>query len=984
MTSDTRDYRETLFLPKTDFPMRAGLPKQEPVWLERWAQIGLFERLREQSKGRKTYTLHDGPPYANGHIHMGTALNKILKDLINRSHQMAGFDAHYVPGWDCHGLPIEWKVEEEFRGKGRTKEQVPASEFRARCREYASEWLDIQREEFKRLGVVGEWDNPYQTMNFQSEADICGELLKIAATGQLYRGSKPVMWSPVEQTALAEAEVEYHDKKATQIYVKFPVRHIGALWEDDGLYMRPSVLIWTTTPWTIPANRAVSFSSNICYGVYQITQMKSADELGYEPWGKVGELLIIADDLAEEIKNKCGIAQLTRTQRAVENEHLSQTILDHPLKNMDGADGKYDFPVPMLEGDHVTAEAGTGFVHTAPSHGEDDYVVWISNQTKLEALGIDPRVPMTMDDAGCYTDVMPERFQGLDVIRTSGKKRGQDGKANPEVLKALVECGNLLARGIMTLRDAHSWRSKAPVIRRATPQWFISMSKDGLRDKALSAIEQTKFWPERGRNRINAMVGDRPDWLISRQRAWGVPITLIVHEDGRLHTEREDADAINARILAAIEKTGVDGWFDTLLDDLMPDDNAGWEKVTDILDVWFDSGSTHAFCLKRRDDLPDRADLYLEGSDQHRGWFQSSLLESCAVYGEAPFDGILTHGFVVDEKGYKMSKSLGNTMSPADISKQYGAEIMRIWTASSDWADDLKIGKEIIQTNVDAYRKLRNTLRYMIGALDGYDANEAVDYAEMPALERWVLHRLSEVTVMQGKAVLDHDHKRIFSTLFQFCTQDLSAFYFDIRKDALYCDPLDSTRRRACRTVMHEIFLRLTTWLAPIMCFTCEEVWQSRFPSEDKSVHMELFPEAPENWRDAALAADMEHLRAFRAEVSETIEPLRKDSVIKSSLEAGVTASANATVLAATERLGVVIADVYAVPQNPQDTLADYLIVSACSLVSGEAAIDVTALPNMDGYAKCERSWKYFKPEKGAEITPRDAYAVSGWDSQNA
>ena len=775
-TSDeSRDYRETLFLPKTDFPMRAGLPKKEPEWLAKWAKMELFEKLRAQSKGRPTYCLHDGPPYANGHIHMGTALNKILKDIINKSHQMAGFDAHYVPGWDCHGLPIEWKVEEEFRGKGRTKDEVSGPEFRKRCREYASEWLDIQREEFKRLGVIGEWDNPYKTMNFQSEADICAELLKIAKTGQLYRGSKPVMWSPVEQTALAEAEVEYHDKKATQIYVKFPVRDGPTSVGSDGTVdtvslleacSDASIVIWTTTPWTIPANRAVSFSSNIAYGVYVVLEMEESE---FEPWSKAGDTLIVADDLWETVR-KAGLIKSFERLGAVTD--LGNIVLDHPLKNWDGvtdedraAGRHYDFPVPLLEGSHVTADAGTGFVHTAPSHGEDDYIVWMSNATKLEALGINPKVPMTLDDAGCYTDVMPTRFQGLDVIRTSGKKRGQDGKANPEVLKALVECGNLLARGMMTLRDAHSWRSKAPVIRRATPQWFVSMSSGGLRDKAIGAIEKTKFFPERGRNRLSTMVADRPDWLISRQRNWGVPITLIVGLNGELHTDRSDADAINARILAKVEEHGVDGWFETPLDHFMPEGNDGWEKVTDILDVWFDSGSTHAFCLKRRDDLPDRADLYLEGSDQHRGWFQSSLLESCAVYGEAPYDAVLTHGFVVDNKGLKMSKSLGNTMSPEDISKQYGAEIMRLWTASSDWSNDLKIGKEIIQTNVDAYRKLRNTLRYMIGALDGFDEADAVDYGDMPALEKWVCRRLVQLESSHRNCVNEHDHKHIVSML---------------------------------------------------------------------------------------------------------------------------------------------------------------------------------------------------------------------------
>ena len=993
MTETKRDYRDTLFLPKTDFPMRAGLPKKEPQWLEKWEQMKLFEKLREQSKGKPTYILHDGPPYANGHIHMGTALNKILKDIINKSHQMAGFDAHYVPGWDCHGLPIEWKVEEEFRSKGRSKDEVSGPEFRKRCREYAAGWLDIQREEFKRLGVIGEWNTPYKTMNFQSEADICGELLKIAKTGQLYRGSKPVMWSPVEQTALAEAEVEYHDKKATQIYVKFPV---GEIFKDnhelfpntkDGarniidlkVFEGASVVIWTTTPWTIPANRAVSCEVNISYGLYEILEMEESD---FEPWSKVGDKLIVANDLWETVA-KAGLIKSARMIQKVSSYFFNNVVLEHPLKNMDGAEGKYDFPVPMLNGSHVTADAGTGFVHTAPSHGEDDYVVWISNQKKLEALGIDPKVPMTLDDAGCYTDVMPTRFQGLDVIRTSGKKRGQDGKANPEVLKALVECGNLLARGMMTLRDAHSWRSKAPVIRRATPQWFVSMGSGGLRDKAVEAIAKTKFFPERGRNRLATMVADRPDWLISRQRNWGVPITLIVGPNGELHTDRPDADDINARILAAVEKDGVDGWFETPLEDFMPDDNAGWEKVTDILDVWFDSGSTHAFCLKRRDDLPGRADLYLEGTDQHRGWFQSSLLESCAVYGEAPYDGVLTHGFVVDEKGLKMSKSIGNTMSPEEINKQYGAEIMRLWTASSDWSNDLKIGREIIQTNVDAYRKLRNTLRYMIGALDGYDEADEVDYADMPALEKWVLHRLAEFSKEHRQLVLTHDHKRIFSALFNFCTVDLSAFYFDIRKDALYCDPLNSTRRRACRTVMNEIFKRLTTWLAPVLSFTMEEVWQARFPDENGSVHLQEFFDAPEEWHAPALDAHIETIRAFRTQVSEVIEPLRKDKIIRSSLEARVIAPADSKLISSLSALGVSRKDEYAAPSEPADNLADYLIVSECDLSAKAESITAQPLSENAAYKKCERSWKYFKPNSAVgegDITPRDAAAVAAFD----
>ena len=988
------DYKDTLFLPKTDFPMRAGLPKAEPRWLARWERIGLYARLREQSRGRPQYCLHDGPPYANGHIHMGTALNKIHKDLVNRSHQMAGYDANYVPGWDCHGLPIEWKVEEEYRAEGRSKDEVPASEFRARCRAYAQHWLDVQREEFMRLGVVGDWWNPYVTMKPESEADICEQLLRIAMTGQLYRGSKPIMWSPVEQTALAEAEVEYHDKKGTQIYVRFPVRDVVMREGIEEFYNHPdmlegdspssrdeirrqrlarfentSVVIWTTTPWTIPANRAVSFNSSkdFKYGLYEIVELEDCEfALGQ----KVGDRLIVADKLWSEVAKASYIKRAKRLRDVLPRSEIPELILSHPLA---GSVEGFDYPVPLLAGDHVTDDAGTGFVHTAPSHGEDDFNVWMANTDKVEALGADPTVPMTLDDQGRYTAVVGERFQGLDVIRTTGKKRGQDGKANAEVIKALVEAGNLLARAPITVRDAHSWRSKAPVLRRATPQWFISMSRGGLsqgglRDTALAEIDKTAFYPERGRNRLRTMVEDRPDWLVSRQRAWGVPITILVR-DGRLHTEREDARQINSRILAAVRAHGVDGWFDTPADAFMGE--PGWEKVTDILDVWFDSGCTHAFCLKARPDLPDRADLYLEGSDQHRGWFQSSLLESCAVYGEAPFKAVMTDGFVVDANGLKMSKSLGNTMSPLDIGKQYGIDILRLWVASSDTYSDLKIGPEIIQTNVDSYRKLRNTLRYLVGALDGYDpARDAVDSADMPALERWVLHRLWEITQDHGRWVAAHEHRKIYSTLFNFCTNDLSAFYFDIRKDALYCDPLGSTRRQACRTAMHHIFERLVTWLAPILCFTMEEVWQTRYPSEHGSVHLEDFRDAPGTWEDADLASAMVTIVAMRDAAQEAIEPIRKAGTVGSSLEVAVDGGV-ADLDRVIDGLGLGTGD-YADPSDPRDTLADYLIVSSAS--GGGGALAVTPLNAAEGWTKCQRSWKYFQGP--GDITPRDRAAV--------
>ncbi|MEM8920608.1 MAG: class I tRNA ligase family protein, partial [Pseudomonadota bacterium] len=638
----------------------------------------------------------------------------------------------------------------------------------------ATEWIDVQREEFKRLGVIGDWEDPYLTMTFESEAAIVEEFLKVAMSGQLRRGSKPVMWSPVEQTALAEAEIEYDDRKATTIWVKFPVvagAHAG----------EASVVIWTTTPWTIPANRAVSYAPDIAYGLYEVTAMPSEDELGFKPWAASGDKLILADALAESIKASAKIGDWTKVE-AIDAAALSQMILAHPLRN--AGLGGYQFDVPLLAGDHVSDEAGTGFVHTAPSHGEDDYNVWLANGHSSSDI------PETVDAAGCYTAECPG-FEGLDIIRTSGKKRGQDGQANPAVIKALTEAEALLARGVTTLRDAHSWRSKAPVIRRATPQWFIAMDdKDAsgktLREKALAAIAETQFTPARGRARIQTMVESRPDWLISRQRAWGVPLTLFVRKsDGEILKD----DGVNARILAAVEAGGADAWFTTPAQELLADAaNADdYEKVTDILDVWFDSGCTHAFALEKRG-LKWPADLYLEGSDQHRGWFQSSLLEGCATRGRAPYDGVLTHGFVVAQDGRKMSKSLGNTMEPQKIADQSGIEIMRLWVASSDYTDDPAFGPDILQSNVESYKKLRNTLRYLLGATDGLTDAERLPVAQMPGLERWVLHRLSELDQLVRDAYGKYDFMRAFHALLNFCVLDLSAVYFDIRKDSLYCD----------------------------------------------------------------------------------------------------------------------------------------------------------------------------------------------------
>jgi len=979
----TRDYRDTLFLPKTEFSMRAGLPKAEPAWIKRWDEMGLYARLRESAKGRTPFILHDGPPYANGQIHLGTALNKIIKDIIVRSHQMQGFDASYLPGWDCHGLPIEWKVEEEFRSRNRPKESVPAAEFRAACRAYAEHWVKVQGEQFRSLGIEGEWDNPYLTMAFESEAMIVSEFLDMAMKGGLVRGAKPIMWSPVERTALAEAEVEYHDRKVPVVWVRFPVE--GA---DH------HVVIWTTTPWTIPANQAVSFNPEVAYGLYEVTDVMTEAELGFAPYVKAGDRLVLADKLAEGALTS---ARAKAFHRLADASPEGWT-LKHPLYAFSPF---FQHPVPMLAGAHVTDEAGTGFVHTAPAHGEDDFEVWVASGYTTQ------QIRQIVDPDGRYTDDVPEPLKGLDIIVTSGKKRGEAGKANNEVIRLLAESGNLLARGITAIRDAHSWRSKAPVIRRATPQWFIAMDKPvhngrTLRELALKAIAETEFFPATGRNRLSAMVETRPDWLISRQRNWGVPITLFVNARGEPHTAalpEDQAEKLNANIRAAIEKAGVDGWFATPDADFFAGTGVspeGWEKVTDVLDVWFDSGTTHAFALRARgiiDNAAGQADVYMEGSDQHRGWFQSSLLECCATRGMAPYKRVVTHGMVVDAEGKKMSKSIGNTIEPDDFQRQHGIEILRIWTASADYWDDTRISDEIIKGTVETYRKLRNTLRYLLGALDGYTAGEAVEARDMPGLEKFILHRLAELDAEVRAAFRVFDFKRVMTALVNFVNVELSAVYFDIRKDALYCDPGFSTakawdaetsvygnRRRAVRTVMAAVLERLLCWLAPVMPFTTDEAFgESHLSGSAGSVHLLLFPETPAGWRDAGLAARWEKIFKVRRVVTGALEVERREKRIGASLEAAPE---------------VFISDRALIDAFAGEDAADLFITSAASLVQAASApagaftLDdspgIWVVPKPAPGVKCRRSWKYFDPAIAdpdfPDITPRDALAVKAWE----
>jgi isoleucyl-tRNA synthetase len=954
-----RDYRDTVFLPDTPFPMRGGLPQKEPEILARWAEPDLYKTMRKarQAAGAPLFVHHDGPPYANGQIHIGHALNKILKDFVVRSRFLMGYDVDYVPGWDCHGLPIEWKIEEKFRNQGRRKEDVPKAEFRERCREFAAEWINVQREEFKRLGVLGRWDEPYATMDFATEAKIVAEFHKFIASHQLYRGSKPVMWSPVERTALADAEVEYHDHVSPTVWVRFPVK------QGDEALLGADVVIWTTTPWTIPANRAVSYNPEITYGLYEVETMETG--LAFEPWSKPGERFIVADKLAADVAATAKIASWKRLQTA----DCQGMVMAHPLATLD--DG-YSFAVPMLSGDHVTDDAGTGFVHTAPGHGQDDYQVWLAHGHR--------EVPETVDADGAYYPHVP-LFAGLKVLETEGKKSGKFGPANGAVMDRMIEAGTLLARGRLEHSYPHSWRSKAPVIFRNTPQWFIRMDHadeagNSLRDKALAAIDQTAFYPEMGRNRIRSMVEGRPDWLISRQRAWGTPLAMFVDKvTGQPLYDME----VNKRILAAIEAEGADAWFTRPDSDFLGAgyDPDHYEKVEDILDVWFDSGCTHAFTIENRPDSHWPADVYLEGSDQHRGWFQSSLLEACGTRGTAPYKAVITHGMTLNEKGEKMSKSLGNAVEPQVIIKENGADILRLWAATVDYSEDQKIGKTVLQTVVDGYRKLRNTVRYLLGGLAGFDEAERVSRDQMEPLEQLMLHRLAELDAEVRASYGQYRFSDVFRAVLDFCTNDLSALYFDVRRDVLYCDGPDSLRRRACRTVMDEVFMRLTAWLAPLSSFTMEEAWTTRFPDAGSNC-LRVMPEVPADWLDPSIAAWWSQVAKVLPVVTGALELERREKRIGSALEAApVVWLTDPEVLKAFERIDA----------------AEAFRTSQAVLKLGEGPLDAFRLPGQIGVAveplkaegrKCARSWRIL-PEVGTDpryldLSLRDAAVVAAWD----
>jgi isoleucyl-tRNA synthetase len=1008
--SDAPDYSKTLFLPQTEFPMRAGLPQREPEILKRWNEIGLYRKLREKAAGRTKFVLHDGPPYANGNIHIGHSLNKILKDVVTKSQQMLGFDSNYVPGWDCHGLPIEWKIEEEnYRAKGKQKPDFRDSAamvaFRKECRAYAAHWLNVQREEFKRLGIIGDWDHPYATMDYFAEAQIARELMKFAANGTLYRGSKPVMWSVVEKTALAEAEVEYEDYTSDMVWVKFPVAQVELASGKDSstaivqAVSDASIVIWTTTPWTLPGNRAISFSSKIPYGLYRVTDSPA------DNWARTGDLLILADTLADAVFKQ---ARVTGYEKAgeVSAAVLANMECAHPLA---GLSGGYEFRVPLLEGDHVTDDTGTGFVHTAPGHGREDFDVWTANARELAARGINTTIPYTVDENGAFTDQAPG-FTGKRVINDKGEK----GDANDAVIKALTDAGMLLARGRLKHQYPHSWRSKKPVIFRNTPQWFIAMDKpivdapgrpgamdigdngrarpgDTLRARALQAIAVTQWVPPSGQNRINGMIVSKPDWVISRQRAWGVPIAVFVREKGDGTAEILQDEAVNKRIADAFEQEGADAWYmdgarERFLGSLA---NEEWKKVDDICDVWFDSGSTHAFVLedpvhfpglagiRRKRDGGEDTVMYLEGSDQHRGWFQSSLLESCGTRGRAPFDIVLTHGFTLDENGRKMSKSIGNTVEPQKVMAQSGADILRLWVCATDYADDQRIGPEILKNTIETYRKLRNTIRWMLGTLHHFKPGEEVAHAEMPELERLMLHQLAEQASIVRKAYAEFDYKTVVASLSAFMNTELSAFYFDIRKDTLYCDPPSSLARKAALTAIDIILDAILRWFAPVLSFTSEEAWQLYKPDAEPSVHLTLFPDGLETFRDEKLAAKWETIRDVRRVVTGALEVERAAKRIGSSLEA------SPLVYVTDKKIFDTLFDV---------DLAEVFITSNAMATNEDPPAGAFRLNDVPGVAvvveqavgiKCARSWKIL-PTVGEDaeypdVSPRDAQALREW-----
>jgi isoleucyl-tRNA synthetase len=893
--------KDTLQLPKTAFSMKASLPTKEPQILEKWEKNKIFNRLRKKSKGKEKFILHDGPPYANGHIHMGTALNKILKDIIIRFHQMNGKDSIYVPGWDCHGLPIEWKIEEQYKKKKKNKDEVPVKNFREECREFAKKWIEVHIKEFKRLGVLGDFENYYSTMSFEAEAQIVRELGKFLMDGSLYQGFKPVFWSTVEKTALADAEVEYMDHTSNTIYVAFKIKETKQDFLKD-----TSIIIWTTTPWTIPANRALAFNSGIEYSIIEISELDHFKD----------KKIVVATNLIESIAKACEIKKY-KILKTFKGKDLAGTICYHPFFKMD-----FNYDIPMLDAQFVNLEQGTGIVHCAPSHGPDDFNLCLKNN--IPSL-------YTVDSSGLYTNEIPY-FKNIHIF-----------KADPIVIEKLKEQKKLLKNDKLNHSYPHSWRSKAPLIYRATPQWFISMQKNNLREKAIKAINSTIFYPEKGKERLLSMVEGRPDWCVSRQRVWGVPLPIFINKKNR--EPLRDQKVID-RIAAIYEKQGSDCWFTEdskifLGSDYNSDD---YEKLNDIVEVWFDSGSTHSFVLEKREDLKWPADMYLEGSDQHRGWFHSSLLESCGTRGKAPFESILSHGFVVDGKGLKMSKSMGNVISPEDILKNYGADILRVWVASSDYAEDLRIDKSILIQHAESYRKIRNTFRFILGNLkDNYQKQDfdKLDFKKLNELEQYILHKLYIIDQSVKDNLKNYNFHKLSKELLNFCTLDLSSFYFDIRKDVLYCDGLSSKKRKDCVIVLNIILESLLKWFAPILAFTTDEIF-SLINTKDESIHEQQFVKIPKNWENSKLNNKWEKLFKIKQEANIAIEEKRTNKEIGSSLEAEIKISVNSENFDLLEGLD----------------LAEYFITSKAEKIKIDNQKKIKIEVKKTNGTKCPRCWK--------------------------
>ena len=893
--------KDNLHLPKTAFSMKANLPNKEPLILEKWEKNKIFEKLRKNSEGKEKFILHDGPPYANGHIHMGTALNKILKDIITRFHQMDGKDSVYVPGWDCHGLPIEWKIEEQYKKKKKNKDEIPIKDFRQECREFAKNWIQVHIKEFKRLGVVGDFDNYYSTMSYDAEAQIVRELGKFLLDGSLYQGFKPVLWSTVEKTALADAEVEYMDHTSNTIFVPFKVKNTKKDFLKDA-----NIIIWTTTPWTIPANKALAYNSNIQYSLLEINSLEYFKD----------KKIVVANNLIDSIIKSCEIKD-HKVLKTFKGSEFKETICSHPLLKMD-----FNHDIPMLDASFVDLEQGTGIVHCAPSHGPDDFNLCLKNNIPSS---------YTVDNAGLYTKEIPY-FNGTHIF-----------KADSLVIEKLKEQNKLLKNEKLFHSYPHSWRSKAPLIYRATPQWFISMEKNSLRNKAIKAINDTSFYPEKGKDRLLSMIEGRPDWCVSRQRVWGVPLPIFMNK--KTKEPLRDKKIID-RIAKIYEKEGSDCWFTDSAEKFLGKDydSKDYEKLNDIVEVWFDSGSTHSFVLEKRKDLKWPADMYLEGSDQHRGWFHSSLLESCGTRGRAPFNSILSHGFVVDGKGLKMSKSSGNVISPEDILKNYGADILRAWVASSDYAEDLRIDKNILAQHAESYRKIRNTFRFILGNIkDNFEPQkfDSIEIKKLDELEQYILHKLFTLDFLVKENLKNYNFHKLYKELLNFCALDLSSFYFDIRKDVLYCDDINSKKRKECVLVLNIILDCLLKWFAPIFVFTTDEIY-SLVSKDKKNIHELVFPKIPESWENRILNDRWKELFKIKQEANIAIEEKRASKEIGSSLEADLKITTNDKNFELLEGID----------------LAEYFITSKAKKIKSKNNEELKIEVSKSKGTKCPRCWK--------------------------